>query len=137
MENSQLNLFAASGMAAIIPGFQYALDQLQKMLDDIRLQLAAMQGGVTPKRGRPAGSTGRNGWSDDPVERRAEMKRRMAKRQPHLHPRDKNHPEHAAWVEKMRQVQKKRFEGMSFKERKEWKAKMQQGRRPTVKMEAA
>lgn len=45
------------------------------------------------------------------------------------HPRDARHPEHEAWLEKMRKVTKKRWKGMTASERKERVAKMVAGQR--------
>jgi len=78
-----------------------------------------------------------HGWSADPNERKREMKRRVAKRkakQPSvkivgLHPRDKAHPGHAAWVEMMRKVQKKSWAKLTQEERDERQRKLQAGHR--------
>jgi hypothetical protein len=85
--------FAQAGMAAVLPGLQYALDYLQSQVDHLRIQLAAAQGAAVPgeappkKRGRPPKqtpvpvqqlSTQAAYWAAmTPEERKAEMKRRM------------------------------------------------------------
>jgi predicted Fe-S protein YdhL (DUF1289 family) len=53
--------FAQMGLAALIPGVQYAVEQVQAILDNLRAELAALQEGGTalyepakPKRGQPA-----------------------------------------------------------------------------------
>ena len=45
------------------------------------------------------------------------------------HPRDPRHPEHAQWVEKMREVQNKRWASMTEAQRAEQERKMQKGRK--------
>jgi len=128
----QLQLMAASGYAAMIPGVQLAIDHLQSMVNDLRRQLLSMQQPASQapaKRGRPpkAAATGsrpadpaarraRSGWSSDPAARKREMKRRQAKRKHQAeptHPRDANHPDHAKWLRKMRAVQSKRWAEMT------------------------
>jgi len=76
-----------------------------------------------------------NGWSADPEERKREMRRRMGKRKakPSVklagHPRDKDHPGHAAWVEMMRKVQKRTWAKLTPEERDERQRKLQAGHR--------
>ena len=90
-------------------------------------------------------NTSRSGWSDDPAERKREMKRRLAKRKRGTqsvamratHPRDKNHPGHAAWLKKTKRSHKKFWAGMTVAERKARLAKMQEGRKPVVKLAVA
>ena len=75
------------GMAALLPGMTYAIELVQKQLDEMRAQLDGIVNGdvAEPKKqGRAKGSkmadAARSGWPDDPEERRREMKRRIAKR---------------------------------------------------------
>lgn len=65
-EDEQLNRYASMGMAAMLPGMQYAVELMQRNLDDMRAQLAAMQNGdgdrelagmfAKPKRLTPEGA---------------------------------------------------------------------------------
>jgi len=65
------------------------------------------------------------------------MKRRFAKRKAKhpsvklvgLHPRDKEHPGHAAWVEMMRKAQKRSWAKLTQEERDERQRKLQAGHR--------
>jgi len=108
--DEQTSFYAAAGLAAMIPGMQYAIDQMQKQLDEMKARLMTLQGGAPARRGRPPA---------DPEARSREMKRRIAvsrgKAVPKsaTHPRDRNHPEHAAWLRKMKRAQKKRWEAMT------------------------
>ena len=77
----------AMGIAAMIPGLQHAAEIIQRQLDALREQLAALQNGAAPpiRRGRPpkakaapAKRHGGGGWSTDPEERSREMIRRNA-----------------------------------------------------------
>jgi hypothetical protein len=67
-----------------------------------------------------------------PEERSVEMLRRLAMRGNKLHPRDKRSPKHAAWVKTMSDAQKKRYENMTVRERKQWQASLQAGREQRV-----
>jgi hypothetical protein len=59
----------------------------------------------------------KTGWPDTAEERAVEMRRRQkvaaANRAAKLHPRDRNHPRHAEFVESVRKAQRKRWAGMS------------------------
>lgn len=146
------------GMAAMLPGMQKMLDLMQKQVDEFRDALNGLS--ASPRRvegatklGRPrknvAAIQGRasSGWPADPAERSAEMKRRRAvaekKKNAKLHPRDKSHPEHAAWVAKMKKVQQKFWKGLTVAQRKERIAKLAassmkaRGVQPTVKLAVA
>lgn len=72
------NAYAKMGMAAMLPGMVHMLELMQAEVDNFRTQLAALQGqeAVEGKRHGPRG--GAMGWPDDPEERKAEMRRRMA-----------------------------------------------------------
>lgn len=70
------------GIAALLPGMTYAIELVQKQLDEMRGQLEVIMsgGGTARKVGRPKGSTSasRNGWAGmTPEERSAEMRRRQ------------------------------------------------------------
>jgi hypothetical protein len=77
--------YTQMGMAALLPGMVHVLDIVQREVDGLREQLAALQGhkklGRPPKSAAPIGNTivaaPKRGWSDDPAERKAEMRRRM------------------------------------------------------------
>jgi hypothetical protein len=125
----------AAGIAAMLPGFQMAIDLLEERVADLRSQLAGLQGlGVpTVKMHRkslphPKKRKGSNGWSANPEERKADMQRRMAKRKPATHPRDKRHPQHDKWRETMRKAQLKRWGKMTVAEKKATQDKMQAGK---------
>lgn len=46
------NQYAAMGMAALLPGLQYAVEMMQKNLDEFREQLAALQSGAKPTKAK-------------------------------------------------------------------------------------
>lgn len=133
MENDdEIKRYAASGMAAYLPGMVYMLELMQRQVDDFRAQLARMQNGM---QGLPDKEEDRPvPWSDPAkkkrrktaasywakmtkAERSEEMRRRMAvsaaraakerkaretikERKPH--PRDADHPDHEAFLAKLR-----------------------------------
>jgi len=77
-----------------------------------------------------------SGWPADPEERKAEMQRRMKVhaekldgQSRKLHPRDARHPQHEAWVRKMRRVQKAYWKNLSPDERNARQQKMHSARR--------
>src|SRR5689334_15436999 len=77
---SELTQFATMGMAAMLPGLQYAVELMQKQLDEFRARLAALQNGRA-RVCKPPTAKRVNGiveyWARmTPAERRAEMKRR-------------------------------------------------------------
>jgi len=147
---------------------QLAAFGLEKMIEELQGKLAVVKGMAAPpvnghprRRGRPpktlllaAGVTApaegklASGWPADPEERRREMARRMAKwhqpktapqREHKMHPRDRAHPDHAAWAAKMRAAQKKVWNRMTVAERKKRAADIAAGRqhnKPSVKLEA-
>jgi len=147
--NNDVSKYAQMGMAALIPGMQYMLDQMQEQLNEFREALATAQG--KKKLGRPLGSGKRaSGWPADPDERRAEMLRRMqvaaGKAKPVTkksteyvgspnHPRHPDHPEHAKWLAKMKRSQRKAWDALTPAQRKERLAKMVAGR-PNLKAAA-
>jgi hypothetical protein len=110
------------GIAAMLPGMQHMITLMQAELDSLRAQLGEIQ--EPAGAGRPAGSKaapGRSGWPDDPEERSAEMKRRKA----------------VAEAKKKRakigKSAKKRWETMSFKQRKERLAALAAGKIKAMK----
>jgi len=145
---------------------QLAAFGLQKMIEELQGKLAVVNAmaaaPVQRRRGRPpktlllaAGVTApvegklASGWPADPEERSREMQRRRAKwhkpktapqREHKMHPRDAAHPDHAAWLTKMRASQKKAWKRMTVAQRKARAAKMQAGRlfnnKPSMKLEA-
>lgn len=132
--------YVAAGMAAMLPGMQYALDLLQGLVDEMRGQLAGMQAGlpVKPARGRPpkAAAQGRNGWPASPAARKREMARRMAKRASRAtHPRQVGHPDHEQWLAQMRRAQARHWRGLTAAQRKARTDAMLAGRKPSAKLE--
>jgi hypothetical protein len=118
------------GMTSLLPGMQYMFERVQECmqneLNEFRREIEALQNGAAA----PV-ATGKNGWPDDPEERRREMKRRMAVRNakatgkiptvkiPGLHPRDPAHPGHDVWLKKLRRIQKRKWNSMTPAEQKE------------------
>lgn len=108
-EKDPLDRYRAFGIAATLPGLQYAAEVIQGALDELRAQLAAMQNGDAPKKQRrispdgiaaiqaaqkrrwakASGDDKRKGgagvkafWANmTPEQRSAEMRRRMGKRE--------------------------------------------------------
>ena len=101
-QTNETERYAEFGRAATIPGIQMAIDTLQKLLDDIKIQLAAAQG-------REALPTVKHRTA----KRAAALAEVLTKRgKPYkMHPRDPNHPGHAAWVAKIQGVKKKNNSG--------------------------
>jgi hypothetical protein len=78
-----MTTYEQMGMAALLPGMQFAIECMQRQLDEMRAQLAQMQNGRQPaKKSRSMkqnpSKVGNIGWPADPAARSAEMKRRMA-----------------------------------------------------------
>lgn len=117
--------FDKMGRAALIPGMQYMLDEMQQLLDKFREYL---NGEEPKKRGPKAGSLSTYWSKMTPEERSAEMVRRMNKRKKTLHPRDVNHPDHQAWVEKMRKVSKASWNSLTAAQKKARLAQMRKGK---------
>ena len=82
--------YEKAGMAALLPGLQFIVEQIQAQIDELRVAIAGAERADIPEsivpikpkrgRGRPPGSknrTTRYGWSTDPEERKVEMARRM------------------------------------------------------------
>jgi hypothetical protein len=75
--SEKINRWTASGIAAFIPGLQYAIDTLQDQLNELRAELARYQEmEVVGETVKPAKKTAWTGMSAE--ERSAEMKRRIA-----------------------------------------------------------
>jgi hypothetical protein len=72
----ELRSYAQMGMAAMLPGMEYALELMQRQINEIRESLSHLQQLDHTARNLPA-KRQTKGWSDDPEERRAEMARRM------------------------------------------------------------
>jgi hypothetical protein len=171
LSRQDIQLHYQMGIAALLPGVRKFRDDIVAFADEyvrqFEEQLYALQGGeplemealmgktfarsAGPGRrkvGRPKKEAARvrpSGWSADPNERKAEMRRRMAKRKAKaatkLHPRDVDHPDHAQWLAKLRSGMKRRWRGLSPKEREAHLQRMTAARKaralPTVKMEPA
>jgi hypothetical protein len=149
------------GLAAQIPGMQKAINHLQTTLDAMKAELNTLQGHPVDKprvkrKYVKTSKNNKNGWgSMTKQERSIEMRRRMSLRnQPQerpklnkngkaekMHPRDPRHPDHAKWLKRLRVVQKKKWAGMSFKERKERLLRMNEAKKrkklAVMKLEAA
>jgi len=150
--NDEIQQYARMGKAALLPGMMKMLDLMQRQIDELRAELNGAESrprrveGET-KRGRPRKHVeaieGRasSGWPADPAARSAEMKRRIkvarAKKNAKLHPRDINHPDHAAWVARMKKVQNSFWKKLTVAERKARLEKMMAGRKPSVKLAVA
>lgn len=63
------------GMAAYLPGMQYALELMTKQLDDFRAQLSRLQNGDQPKPKRHISPEGAKAISDAQKKRWAKVKR--------------------------------------------------------------
>ena len=131
--DSELNRYAASGMAAYLPGMQYMIELMQHELDEFRNRLALLQEMKEPvegrKRGRPKGSGGSYGWEGmTPEERSAEMKRRMQVHKRKLLVTHPDHPDHAKWVAKMARLHRAVWAKKTKAEKEAWKAKMAAGK---------
>jgi len=115
--------YAQMGMAALLPGMVHMLDVLQRHVDEFRRELDQLQNGASVKltnRAARAKSKQAKGWSDDPAERSAEMRRRMQVRlaKKATHPRDPNHPGHEEWSKKVSAASKSRWKKMTVAQRK-------------------
>lgn len=161
IDDTKANMYAQMGMAALLPGFQYALELMQRQLDEFRATLAALQNGAAPaKRGPgrlrnaplPVAGSGqltargtplkKGYWAQfTPEERVAEMRRRrevqMANKA--VHPRDPRHPGHAEWLRTVGKAAKKSWAKLTPAQKRDRLAKMAAGRngKPSVRMEAA
>lgn len=142
-DDDDLRTAATMGYAALLPGMQKMLDMMQAQMDAMRARLAELQSGDSPAKKR-RGKANR-GWSEDPVERKREMKRRrkitakkMGKK---LHPSDPKSPDHAKWAKSVGKASRNHWASMTVKERKQRLAKMRAGRDakriPEVRLELA
>ena len=143
-ESAEQSKYMQMGMAALLPGLQLAIETMQKHLDEMRADLARMQNGDRPKRGRPAKTVrevidGRNryGWPADPEERKAEMKRRLAARGRKLQPKDPGHPDHERWRANLSKARKKAWAAMTPRQQKERLRKMAAGKLPVARLAKA
>jgi hypothetical protein len=152
MEDSEKQILTM-GLACLIPGMQRMLDLMQGELDKLKGHLSQLQ--TEPqKRGRPPGkhqplvSTNHNsGWPSDPEERSREMKRRIGVRLQKkatlaapTHPRDPRHPNHESWLRKLKRLQRRNWEALSPKQKRDRLAAMQAGRaaaRPNGELRSA
>lgn len=109
------------GMASLLPGMQYTVERMQRMLDEFRAELAALQAGHHGAKAR----AGMGAWAGTTTEQRSEIaKRRWETRRrnaaakagekiPGLHPRDPQHPGHDAYIAKLRAAQKRAWKALS------------------------
>jgi hypothetical protein len=121
-----LNRYAASGMAAFLPGMQYMVELMQRQLDEFRAQLAIYQHGeaeaVPQRKQRKGSSGGKTYWSKlSPEERSEEMQRRHEVRQ----------------IKTRKLIRMKaartRWDRMTKAQRQEWQAKMVAGKKKNKK----
>lgn len=111
------DMYTQMGMAALLPGMQYALDQMQKIVDDFREQLATLQNGGGKKTIRIKDEKKSAYWANMTAEERSqEVKRRMTMRTK-LHPRDPAHPNHQAWLTRVTRANRKRWNSMTPEQR--------------------
>lgn len=153
------------GRAAQIPGFQKAIDDLTAGLENLKAEMYEIQNLLAerrrqasipviheshrlegPKKPRKKRSGIKAYWAGMTAEERsAEMQRRMdvhrggkegkGKAKAKLHPRDKEHPGHEAWVAKLRRNQRKTWKNLSPEARATRVKNMAAGRQiPTVAM---
>lgn len=127
-DEMRTRLYKASGIAAMIPGLQYAIDALQATIDGLRGELAELQG-MAPLSAQAIG--GRYGWSLDPKERKREMQRRMEITKTRR-VNDPQHPDHSKWVVSVRKARKRYWASLSARQRKQLIEKMQAGRRASA-----
>jgi len=147
--------YAQMGKAALLPGMVKMLDLMQRQIDQLRAEINGAS--ATPRHVEGATKLGRprrnveaikgrasSGWPSDPEARSAEMRRRQevaeAKRRAKLHPRNPEHPGHAAWVASIGKATRSRWKKMTVAERKERLAKMAAGQarsKPTAKLAVA
>src|SRR5215471_19036285 len=106
MKAIQSDQFSRMGMAAMLPGMQYMVEMMQRQLDEFRERLNAYQ----PKRGRPRKHPVESLFDEATGQR--------------LHPRDAQHPEHAAWLAQVRESNAAKWASLSPKQRKQRIAKM-------------
>lgn len=137
MSNLQTSKYAQMGLAALLPGMQYMIEQMQCLLDEQRALLARLQDDSQPgekslsvNRKRRAGA--KNAWSGMTAEERSrEMKRRIRMRAKKAHAASvmsKDHPDHAKWAAKQRRARKKAWAAKSAAEKKRWVQAMQAGK---------
>jgi hypothetical protein len=112
------------GIAALLPGMTYAIEVMQKQVDEMRAQLTGSINGDDPvkrKVGRPAGAAGnRAGWSDDPEERKVEAQRRADMRRQNKLTEERR--------ERGRIAAKKRWDGLTAKQKAAHVQRMNEGR---------
>jgi hypothetical protein len=114
-KSQETTRYAQMGMAALLPGMTYMLELMTKAVAEHRDLLSFMQdaGQIVAK--------GRNGWPDDPEERSAEMKRRMAvaKENKRLTPEG---------LANLRKIRRRSWKNKTPEERAAWQAKMAAGK---------
>jgi hypothetical protein len=116
--DDEVRTYAQMGMAAMLPGMEYALELMQRQIDEIRARLAELQeadrsarNAPAPKRARPTG-----GWPEEAAARKREMARRMTVARA------------KAKGEKISQAQRKTWDEMSPRKRKQRLAAMAAGK---------
>ena len=71
-KNDETQRYALMGMAAMLPGMEFAVEILQQQIAEMRAVLTDLQSAD-----EPAVQSRRGGWPADPEERKAEMARRV------------------------------------------------------------
>lgn len=75
--DDELRSYAQMGMAAMLPGMEYALELMQRQINEMRAGLAHLQDLDKYARNAPKPKRRSSGWPDDPEERKKEMQRRQ------------------------------------------------------------
>jgi len=151
---TEISNYERMGIAAMLPGMVHAVEIMQTQINAMRERLALLESGAPRRGGRPrtrpaqADDTDARGvplksdyWrSMTPEQRSAEMRRRFAKRASSkaTHPRDPEHPDHEAWARKTKRSNRKFWDSLSPRQRKQKIAAMAAARAakriPSVKL---
>lgn len=115
--NTSTNRYLEMGMASLLPGMQYMVEQMQRMLDEFRAELAMLQAGHHGAKAR----AGKGAWAGKSAEERHEIaKRRWETRRRNAeaadaprHPHDPRHPGHEAYIAKLRESQQRAWAALS------------------------
>jgi hypothetical protein len=116
--DDEVRTYAQMGMAAMLPGMEYALELMQRQIDEIRSRLVELQEADKIARNAPAPrERQRRGWPKQPAARRREMARRVQVA------RDKSKGE------KISQAQRRTWDAMTPRARKARLAAMAAGKK--------
>jgi hypothetical protein len=123
------------GRATVIPGFQKAIDVLERRHTPSAAAAVAELRRLEPAKPtverRSKGS--KSYWAKmTPEERTIEMRRRRgvadAKKVAKLHPSNKNHPDHDKWRKKLGDTRRKEWAALSPRQRKQRVKKLRDGK---------